>query len=724
MYDELRRPDIAGGDDEGGEERFLRMIRDMPEVLGSDLDALVGRHFPGLIARIESGKHAGPWQEVLHAQSGEQPWLCLLAGMYPLPDSGPRDIAALLLRAEVGFRERGEALGELRTLLAMARRCFFGETFYPGPLELRHRIGALLNLVDVALVDRLHAALVEGQFGILVAFDDRLVRAAVAPLLATGIPPEFASLRAELVATLAHAECMTGQHARGLEVLEQAHDLLANPGVSAWSRFYLRMAHANACGLMGRGAAFEHDRAAIMCMSPALLQRTLAGPFLAIWSLNFLILQGLARDAAEMAEAQLLSPALGYLPALRGEFLHYLAYARALAGDTVAARDAVAAARSAQQECGNSFFQLVDDLITGAAEILCGRHVEGCASLERVLHQNVLHEEVALREGALWLRALSTLRQTGPESALPDLREALRINRARQGHVFAWSRCWTPELLGLAVAREVDAEQARNVAAAAFGCGIEDDGSVIPFLEMGLVGGFSLRVRDREPCGMEDVPPVLRRLLQLLSVQPGLAMTVQETLARMWPGVSPDSARASLDAALLRLRRLFASRFGPARYVILAHGVLALRHVRVDAVMLVERIEYAQGLSSRMRPWQAEGALAEGLALARGAFVVPDLDDMDARLAELTLVNMLEKGAVLWERLLRGQKRDEEVVDALIRMHAVLPHHPGLTQRLGCLLEAFAENTVALRALAHVRLAHAHAMRCREHAGCLASGTS
>jgi hypothetical protein len=201
-------------------------------------------------------------------------------------------------------------------------------------------------------------------------------------------------------------------------------------------------------------------------------------------------------------------------------------------------------------------------------------------------------------------------------------------------------------------------------------------------------------------------------------------MAVPELLARMWPNIRPDSARASLDAALLRLRRLFASRFGPARYLALSNGVLAFRHVRVDAVALAERITHAQGLAAQMRPWQAEGALAESLGLARGAFAVPDLDDLDKRLVELTLAGALEKGAGLWDRLLRGQNRDGEVIDALVRMHAVLPHHPGLTQRLGGLLAALAGNDAAVRALEHVRLAHAHAMRYREPAVCSASDTT
>lgn len=686
----------AGGTGEAGELRIraarwfeargepwhaLHCLDARMEVERAEADALLGRCHAVLVGQ---GEAVASWLGALsRAQLRSCPWLALAAGSFAQGGRPAGEAARLLGEAVACFAERKNGLGRLRAELVRVRRGLFGEPGYPAADVLMDSIRGLMADPSLGLgaEERVLTALAEGQYQILYGFSHARLRQAVWPLLREGAVVDRPWARAELVAILAHGESMIGHARRAREILEQAHDLLGQP-LPPWTRVYLRMARANVLGLLGCRAAFDHARRGILCEPESVVRLSLAGAFLDIWRLNGLMTAGQLDDAVALAEACLHDVHVAAVPALRGEFLHYLGYAHALRGKVDAAQRAILASREAQQAGGNAFFFWVNTLVAGAVAVLCGHDAEGRQALAAVKGQTRIEGEQALREAAEWLLALSCLRGGDEAGMQTALRAALALNRERDGHVFLWSRLWTPELLSRAVAGGIEPSQARRVARRVFAADIAQDGTWIPILQLQYLGPPCLRIEAQEPFALDRLTPVQQRLLAVLAAAPAHTVPVAELLNLLWPGVPPESARGSLDTALLRFRRALSGYVGPAlaaRYLVLHNSQLTLRHVEVDTLRLAGHLDEAQVLAESGKPWQAEECLAECLARLDGP-VSPALVVHDPASA-LSWRLRLEQAFVLWSRLRAGQ---EPMMDggAALRLHAVIPSDPVLTRTL------------------------------------------
>jgi len=650
------------------------------------IDGFFEKHFTALLGLQEEAR-IGDLLSRLPASNQENfPWLTLARGLYPGGDADPPQVAGWLLLAERLFCRVGSNLGELRTLLLMARRRLFGDLAYDTPESLLLRIRKLRDSCrrELAGADLLLLALVEGQFGIMHAYDYGLVQNAVRTLLEDGLPDHLADIKAELVAILGHAECMLGHPRRGLDVLEQGHELLARVNLSSWARFYLRMAHANTLGLLGRWAAFEHDRLAIMREPEPLLNQTFAGPFLKIWDITRLTLAGEGASAAELARAMLRETGVAANPALRGQFQQYLAYALALDGHREEALHMAARSRETQALVPDAFFELANLLTVGATLVLCGHYADGEVFLDQVLHQQRVAEERGLREGALWLQALSRHRQNQRPAALACLGEALALSRERGGYNFIWSVAWLQELLQLAVRHGVEAEQAQAVARRVCSASILDNGTLVSCLDIHVLGPFAVTTGQDRKLELGDFTPIQRRLLGMLALRAEQGASVAEITAVLWPGVQEESARASLDTALLRLRKQLAGGrpLAEAPYLAMQNGFLSLRHARVDCWQFLDLCRQAEEHLGRQRPWQAEACYCEAFQLLRGRFAGHGLDCPETAVLGQRLEDAMARAALSWEGLLKGQGRDADAVAILQGAHVLCPGHGELTRRL------------------------------------------
>lgn len=650
------------------------------------VDAFMQRNFALLLGLQEEGRIAEILDRLPASERREHAWLALARGLYPAATAGLDETARWLLRAERLFIRDGSQLGELRALLQMVRRRLFGDMGYDAPEVLLERIRALRRSCreQQEAVDHLLAALVEGQFGILQAFDYGQVQDAARPLLESGLPERLVDIKAELVAILGHAECMLGYHGRGLDALEQGLALLGRANISSWARFYLRMAHANTLGLLGCWPAFEHDRTALMREPEALLNQTLAGPFLKIWDITRLTVAGDGACAAEMARTMLRDAGVAANPVLRGQFQQYLGYALALAGRHGEALHMAAAARESQSRAPNAFFELVNLLTVGATLVLCDRHDEGVVLLDRVLEQQTVAGERGLFEGALWLKALSCHRRGQDQAALDLLGEALRLNRERGGYHFIWSVLWLRELLALAVRRGVEAKQAQAVARRVCNGSLLKKGALVPYLDIHVLGPFAVTTGAGRRLELADFTPIQRRLLGLLALRSEQGAAVADIMNALWPGVHSESARASLDTALLRLRKLLADGLPPARapYLVMRNGILRLRHVRIDGWRFLDLCRRAEEHLGRQRPWQAEACYCEAFQWLRGRFSGHDLDGPEAAPLGRRLDKAIGRAALSWERLLKMQGRDADALAMLHAAHGAAPADGPLTRRL------------------------------------------
>lgn len=708
----LRAMSEAGGMERSGEAsvRAARWFEMRGEVLHAlhcldarveteraEAEALLGRCHAVLLGQ---GEAVALWLRALTVtQLRFCPWLALAAGSFAQGARPAGEAAILLGYAAACFAERNERLGLLRTELARVRRGLFGEPGYPPPDALMVLIRALM--ADPAVGnregERVLAALAEGQYQILHGFSHARLRQAVWPLLSEGVVVGLPWARAELVAILAHGESMIGHARRALDVLEQAHDSLSQP-LPPWTRVYLRMARANVLGLLGRVAAFEHARLAILREPESVVRQSLAGPFLDIWRLTGLMTMGRADEAVALAESCLHDVRVAAVPALRGEFLHYLGYAHALRGNVNAAQNAIVASREAEHVGGNDFFLWVNTLVAGATAVLCSQHAEGRRALEAVKGQTRVEGELALREASEWLLALSCLRCGDEKGMETALRVALVLNRERDGHVFLWSRLWIPELLARAVACGIEPQQARRVARRVFAADITEDGTWIPVLELRCFGGLCLRVEGQEPLSGEALTPVQQRLLGALARAPEHTLGVADLLYQLWPGVSSESARGSLDTALLRLRRVLAGHFGrevATRHLVLHNTRLSLRHAEVDWQWIPARLHEALALDESGHPWQAEELLAQCFDALREPLDADFLADVVASGDGVLWRTLLEQAFSLWSRLLHGHGRAAERDGAALRLHAVFPADSALTLNLYRHLRRLAEGEAA-----------------------------
>lgn len=587
---------------------------------GDGAETLMDAHFPDFLSLRQDARIAR--YLLAFDVSEEHPGLALGLAFFTLAEADPEKTAFFLHTAARGYARQKNPTGELRSLVLMIRRRLFGDLLYDAPDRLFLRMTELLDHPDLRLcfADDLLVALGWGQFAILHAFSRKMVQKRVAPVLVRGVPPALVSIQAELIAILTHGEAMTGRHRTALEISEQGHSLLQDPALSSWSLFCLRFARANTLGLCGMEAAFIQESRHILCLPRPLLDRTLALPFIRIREICFLIQRGRYREAEGLATARLQDPQVAAQPALTGEFLQYRAWALALLGEKDAALTVAAASEAAQAAGGNAFFQLMNLLMTGAVAALCGERAEAERKMEKVLDQQLVAEEICLREGAFWIRSFVRL-QADPDTACGDLKEALYLSRIRNAPHFLFAPAWLPSVLSLAMERGIEGERVEALAREGLGLGFDARGKAFDLPEVRLLGGFALVCGERR-MHAADLSPLHRSLLGLLILSPGHSMSVSGIQERLWPHVMAESARTSMDAALSRLRRVLGQHLGKGATACLGlnNGVLSLFPRSVDALSYLEEVAAAEKARLSGCPWMAEAHLAQAAALDRGAY--------------------------------------------------------------------------------------------------------
>ncbi|WP_186442889.1 hypothetical protein [Desulfobotulus alkaliphilus] len=555
--------------------------------------------------------------------SEEYPTLALALAFFSMAESPPETTARLLHTSEKGFADKEHPTGELRTLILMIRKRLFGDPLYDHPDKLFLRMKELLRHPDLCLseVDHLLVALGWGQFAILHAFSRKMVQEKVAPVLDRKLPASLVSIEAELTAILTHGEAMTGRHRTALDISERGHALLADPGISTWSAFSLRFARANTLGLCGMEAAFARESSHILRMPPPLLEQTLAVPFIRIREISFLVQKGLYDQAEALAAVRLQDPRMAGQASLGGEFLQYRAWALALGGKKEEALRVAALSEKAQTEGGNAFFQMMNLLMTGTVSVLCGREEDALGRLHRILKQRLVPEEVCLREGAFWMLSLLHLRKGRKDKACLHLEEALKLSEIRNAPHFIFTPCWLPELLELAMEQGILRQRTAILAKEVLGMAFDAKNKAAPLMKIRLMGSFTLCYGEKCMTA-SDFSPLHRSLLGLLILAPGHSVAVSTIQEKLWPHVMAESARTSLDTALLRLRKLLSEKLGKAAVssLVLSNGILSLSPLDVDAFAFLEEVDAAEKSRSSGYPWMAEAHAAQAAALDRGDY--------------------------------------------------------------------------------------------------------
>ncbi|WP_179953068.1 hypothetical protein [Desulfobotulus mexicanus] len=588
---------------------------------GENAEILLDRHFPDFLELRQDARIAS-YLSVFEVSEG-CPTLALSLAFFSMAESSPEETSKLLHTAAQGFADKQHPAGELRTLVIMIRRRLFGDPLYDHPDSLFLRMKELLQHPDLHLseVDHLLVALGWGQFAILHAFSRKMVQEKVSPVLGKKLPASLVSIEAELTAILTHGEAMTGRHRTALEISERGHALLADPGISTWSAFSLRFARANTLGLCGMEAAFVRESSHILRMPPPLLELTLAVPFIRIREIAFLIQKGHYDQAEAMAAVRLQDPHVAGQASLRGEFLQYRAWALALAGKKEEALKVATLSEKAQTEGGNAFFQLMNLLITGAVAVLCDKEEDALKRLHSLLQQKLVAEEICLREGAFWMLSLLHFRRGRKDKACLHLEEALKLSGIRNAPHFLFTPCWLPELLELAMEQGILRQRTAILAKEVLGMAFDAKNKAAPLIKIRLMGSFTLCYGEKYMTA-SDFSPLHRSLLGLLILAPGHSVAVSTIQEKLWPHVMAESARTSMDTALLRLRKLLSEKLGKAAVssLVLSNGILSLSPLDVDALAFLEEVDAAEKARFSGYPWMAEAHAAQASALDEGDY--------------------------------------------------------------------------------------------------------
>jgi DNA-binding SARP family transcriptional activator len=356
------------------------------------------------------------------------------------------------------------------------------------------------------------------------------------------------------------------------------------------------------------------------------------------------------------------------IPHMRSQLLQWQGYLHALQGNTTEAVQAIQEAGSLRRQSGGPFYEVLYEIMAGAAYSRINMEHEGEALLNSSLAKARQIPSDYLTAAALMHRSWLLLQQDKTEEAENDLLQALALMRSNQ-YTFFWS--WEPqfmlELLSFAARHDVETSFVNQLARQRLAVVFQGKGAALPLLSFSLLGSFQISTANGIHLKADNFTPAQRILLSLLLTSPGQSMDQESIQLVLWPDSSPDKARAKFDTLLTRMRKVLQTGLNvPAKnYLVLARGILSLQNCRIDAVTFEELARTGLKHAHAERYWQAGNTFYRALSLWKGPLEAESF--MAGQTAKYydQLISLLTRISHIWAVSLAESDNAEEAVTVL-----------------------------------------------------------
>jgi ATP/maltotriose-dependent transcriptional regulator MalT/DNA-binding SARP family transcriptional activator len=496
---------------------------------------------------------------------------------------------------------------------------------------------------------------------------------------------QMVNFEAALLTIAGYIQILSGQWSQIGAWLEQAAAVVHCPDVGTFNSVNIHMMLLNFLYNAGDYKNyFTQKEQLVAAFGKTLFSQVLAGHSCFIWEMDIAICQGRFEDALGIATQVLYPPSS---PHMRSQVLQLQSVALALHRQPGPALDASVESMQLREHSGGPYFVTMSKLMAGLTQGLCGNAdqavellTEGIDSARRTA--NAYNEACGLMH-----RGRVHLDRADHERARQDIESGLSLMR-RGG--YRRLRAWTPQavqaVLGFAVARGIETEFARDLAAELIDVSLREDSLVIPHIEFRVLGGFSIWRGGTLLLDAEALTPTQRELLCLLLASPGFKVAQETVQLHFWPD---SSSATAFNTLISRLRKTLAEVFPEVTghcYFNRDKGMIWLTHCRVDALEFLEAVNRGLEHSRLQEFWQAGNFFARAEALWGGEFAPGVTGEDRIRAFRDTLAKALAQMALTWcwqlaaanrlqwavelaEKALRADPLNEALWALLYRLH-------------------------------------------------------
>lgn len=413
-------------------------------------------------------------------------------------------------------------------------------------------------------------------------------------------------------------------------------------------------------------------------------RQSVFAPLLSYYEASLLLAYGERQRAMELLEVAGMDGVSARAAHVQSRLLQLRGYCQALAGDGALASVNLASALQLREKAGGIFPRIENLLFAAVTSVTLKLFDQAASYLEQGLVESLAVKEERYRAGFYAWAAVVHNNLGQFVEAEAQLRNFLDLVK-RQKIDFFWAL--TPELLTRLTHQVKEKKELvllqpflEKYLTVTFG----EQNKLIPVLKVYTLGCFQLEL-EHVSFDFSQVGQASRQIFALLITAPNHSMSLELIMSILWPDSPANKARSSLDTAHSRLRKALEECFGSQvrqNYLVLEKGMLSLRHVRIDKVLVDQMMATARYHLQRGNNWQSELALWKIETIFKGEFL-SGFDLVENLLSQREQLNQLRLEQVeMFALLLKTRQQNLEAVKVLHQGLLLDPTRDSLVSQL------------------------------------------
>lgn len=498
----------------------------------------------------------------------------------------------------------------------------------------------------------------------------------------------FPNLLVESRSASAWAYSMQGDRKKGIKIIEENYRLIRRKELGLLSRIHLYFLQIDYLRFLALRDNFLQQRDELIAsVTLDFLKTSFVYPFLVLYDLELAFSLGKFEQFEEVIESHKDMFRQGNPGVFRGEFFCWQGlYSAVQGGDDGVLAESINELEKWLEFGASPFHQSKALLLLANIRRLQKEYEKGLSSCNQAIK---LCEKVGLKQQlarAYFHRALvhEDMRET--DKAVADAVSGIRLCREKLGycHVYAFTPGMFMRVIDLGT-RGGEKDFSRQYAWHLLRMS-NSDGRNLPALEIQVLGGFSLSVRDKkERVLISELSRNQRRLFGLLLQAPAFEISQVEVQNILWPDIPEEKARSRFDTMMSRLRKLLADLTAPHKisdYLVVRKGIISLQHCTVDAREFCDLVKQGLLHLNRGEWWQASNNFFLSLKLWQGEVIsgMLEMDNFSSIVHDPVklLISMAEK----WSPVLVRLDRYEEAMQVCETAWRICNENAHLTRLL------------------------------------------
>ncbi len=583
------------------------------------------------------------------------PWTGFITALIRL-DTHPEQALPMMASALEGFIATEDTLGQIQVRIFLLLYHSTTELDLPRGKTHYTELKALYEAHGEELPQplKLHtlSALSHGAWRTTDNYLDALAYSDLCMTLIAATPNANATLKAMIYLNQGFLSLFCCDYQGARHVMEILYPLQGDPRVTLHSRMLIFLFMVNLVEEEGDFATYTFFRNKIQALLPDDLTRnSQMMPLITLLDADMHIALGQFKQGHHRIRQSMENPPFIVTPHTRGFMAHFRSFFTGHARQVQQTLAWVKTGFREQEKSGGQTYRGLSLVITGAGLGFCGEYERAISHLDEAVTITRDFQETYIQSAALLHR--SYFKHLQKEEALADLRAGLALMAENTyTHVTVLSPRVLAPLLELAAAKGMEPALVKTLARDRLGMAVTAKGSLVPLLEIRLLGRIRFHINGEEVLDFSDMTAKHQSLWMILLSSPDFRVAVEKIQTCFWPESDPAKGRSSFDSMMGRFRTKTGRALKPAAigdYLVLKNGILQLSHVRVDVAEFFRHAEIGNRWFDRGRFWQAALAYRRALDLYQGPFMPGiGLDETAGALNPYRILPLVETCIINW----------------------------------------------------------------------------